>query len=282
MSAVLVHDAYGKSLVRLTKVTRHADRHELKELAVDIQLEGEFAAAYTAGDNSRLVATDTMKNTVYALAKGHPLRDIESFGQTLARHFLDNNAHVASARIHIVEHAWRRIEVQGRDHPHAFLGGGAEKRTMTVSLTRQGLHIESGIDDLLLLKTTDSAFRGFLRDRFTTLPETDDRIFATILKADWLYGPDAADWNDCHRTIRQALLETFAQHKSLGVQQTLFAMGVAALASCPQIEEIRIAMPNKHRLLVNLQVFGMENANEIFVATDEPHGLITGTMRRGQ
>ena len=282
MSAVLVYDAYGKSLVRLTKVTRHADRHELKELTVDVQLEGDFAAAYVQGDNSQLVATDTMKNTVYALAKGHPLADVESFGHALARHFLDNNAHVTAARVHLVEHAWRRIEIDGRDHPHAFLGGGDEKRTCTVTLTRQGLRTEAGIDDLLLLKTTDSAFRGFLRDRYTTLPETDDRIFATILKADWLYNADAADWDGCHRAVRQALLETFARHKSLGVQQTLFAMGEKALEVCPQVEEIRLTMPNKHRLLVNLQPFGMDNANEIFVPTDEPHGLITGTLRRGR
>lgn len=280
MSAVLVHDAYGKSLVRLTKITRHADRHELTELSLDVQLEGDFAAAYTHGDNSRVIATDTMKNTVYALAKSHPLTDPESFGLTLARHFLDNNTHVSGATIQIREHAWRRLEVNGRAHPHAFLGGGGEQRTCTVRLTRQGVKLEAGIDDLLLLKTTDSAFRGFLRDRYTTLPETDDRIFATILRATWLYNTDAADWNACHATIRQALLETFAQHKSLGVQQTLFAMGEQALAVCPNMEEIRLAMPNKHRLLVNLQVFGLDNPNEIFVPTDEPHGLITGTLRR--
>jgi urate oxidase len=280
MAAVLEHDAYGKSQVRLTKVTRDADRHDLKELTVDIQLEGDFVAAYTHGDNSRLVATDTMKNTVYALAKNHPLTDIESFAQALGRHFLDNNAHVSSASIYIEEHAWRRIEVDGRDHPHAFLGGGNEKRTCTVQASHEDCSIESGLDDLLLLKTTDSAFRGFLRDRYTTLPETDERIFATILKAHWRYSVDKADWNGCHRIIRQALLETFAQHKSLAVQQTLFAMGEKALAVCPEIDEITLAMPNKHWLLVNLQVFGMENANEIFVPTEEPYGLITGTLRR--
>lgn len=280
MSVQLVHNAYGKSLVRLTKVTRQGDRHDLNEVTVAIQLEGDFTAAYTEGDNRLVVATDTMKNTVYALARQHPLTDVESFGHTLARHFLDHNAHVTAATVDLVEHAWQRLTVQGRGHPHAFAGGGAEKRTCVVRATRQGVQFEAGIDGLLLLKTTDSAFRDFQRDRFTTLPDTDDRIFATMLQAAWTYQTTAADWNRCHAVTRQALLETFAQHQSLGVQQTLYAMGAAALAACAEIDEVRLTMPNKHRLLVNLEPFGLDNPNAIFVATDEPHGLISGTLRR--
>lgn len=280
MSAALVHDAYGKSLVRLTKVTRHPDRHELKEVSTAIQLEGDFTAAYTAGDNSKLVATDTMKNTVYALARNHPLDDLESFGLTLARHFVDGFSHVRAATVTLHEFGWRRILVGGQPHPHAFLGGGDETRTCTIRVTRQTTCVESGIGGLLLLKTTDSAFRDFVRDQYTTLPDTDDRIFATILQATWVYGMDRADWNACHANVRQALLETFANHKSLGVQQTLFAMGERALEVCGEINEIQLTMPNKHRLLMNLQPFGMDNPNVIFVPTDEPHGLIMGTLRR--
>ena len=282
MSAALVHDAYGKSLVRLTKVTRHPDRHELKELAAAIQLEGDFTAAYTDGDNRKVIATDTMKNTVYALARNHPLDDLESFGLTLARHFVEGFSQVRAATVTLEEHGWRRILVAGAPHPHAFLGGGDETRTCTVRVTRQTTCVEAGIGGLLLLKTSDSAFRDFARDPYTTLPDTDDRIFATILEANWVYGTDRADWNDCHARIRQTLLEAFANHKSLGVQQTLFAMGEQALDVCKDIDEIQLTMPNKHRLLMNLQPFGMDNPNVIFVPTDEPHGLIKGTLRRGR
>lgn len=284
MAAVLVRHAYGKSLVRLTKVTHQADRHELQEVSIDVRLEGDFAGTYLDGDNSRIIATDSMKNTVYVLAKRHPFADLESFGQALAEHFLTAYAQIAVATIGLTERPWRRIEVDGRAHPHAFIGGESEKRTCLVTFSRQERRVEAGIDELLILKTTDSAFRGFIRDPYTTLPEADERIFATMLTGQWLYRTahaDWADWNGCHALIRRTLLETFAGHKSLSVQQTLFAMGEAALAACGAIEEITLTMPNQHRLLVNLRPFGLENDNEIFVPTEEPYGLIAGTVRRG-
>jgi urate oxidase len=280
MSAVLAYNTYGKSQVRLTRVTRHADRHDLKELSVAIQLEGDFAASYTAGDNSRVVATDTMKNTVYILAKQLGVASVERFGQALAGHFLQEYPQVAQATIELEEHLWQRIAAGGREHPHAFVGGGSEKRTCTVVGSRDGVKFESGLDGLLVLKTTDSAFTGFVRDRYTTLPETNDRIFATMVSATWACDPAPADWDANHRLVRQTLLDGFARHPSLGVQHTLFAMGEAALAASSELREIRLQMPNKHRILVNLQPFGLDNKNEVFVATDEPFGLISGTVRR--
>src|SRR5262245_15494487 len=228
MSAVLTSNAYGKSQVRLTRVSRHADRHELKQLSIDIQLEGDFDACYLQGDNCSVIATDSMKNTVYALARQQPLTDIEGFGQALARHFLNTYSHVRSAVVRLSEQPWQRIVVDGREHPHAFVGGSSERYVCTVTLGRPSLRVESGLDGLLLLKTTDSAFKGFLRDQYTTLAEVEERIFATELTARWLYtGP--ADWVCCHQLIRQTLLTAFARHKSLSVQQTLHAMGAAAL-----------------------------------------------------
>jgi urate oxidase len=281
MSAILTQQAYGKSRVRLTKVLRHTDRHELKELCVAIQLTGDFAASYTQGDNSRVVATDTIKNTVYVLAKDHPLTDIESFGQALAGHFLKTYPHVASATINLTEKPWQRIVSNGVEHPHAFVSGGGEHRTSTITLTRQERHIESGFEELALLKTTDSAFTGFLRDRYTTLPETEDRIFATLLTATWFHDKPPDDWNRCYQLIRQTLVAVFAEHKSLSVQHTLHAMGTAALDVCSSLRQISLEMPNRHHLLVNLQPFGLANHNEIFVPTNEPFGLIRATLTRG-
>jgi urate oxidase len=277
---VLTHHAYGKSQIRLTRVTRHADRHDVKELCVGIQLEGDFAASYLAGDNRDIVATDTMKNIVYVLAKKHGIGAVESFGETVARHFVQTYPQVSAATIVLVEHSWRRIVADGLDHPHAFVGGTCEKRKADVTCTRQGVRVDSGLSELSLLKTTDSAFAGFVRDEYTTLRETDDRIFATLLSARWLYGKAPADWNRAYHAVRLALVETFARHHSLSVQQTLHAMGTAALQACPEIDEITLTMPNKHHQLVNLGPFGLENPNEVFVATDEPHGVITGTLSR--
>ncbi|HEY1375840.1 MAG TPA: urate oxidase [Gemmataceae bacterium] len=279
MPTVLVRNAYGKSRVRLTKVQRHADRHDLFEWSIDVQLTGDFAAAYTAGDNRRVVATDTMRNVVYALAADHALTSPEAFALVLGRHFLDSYAQVESATIFIRVDTWQRMEFDGLSHPHAFVGGGSEHRTCTVEQTRQRRRIVAGLADLMLLKTADSAFRDFHRDAYTTLPDTDDRIFATSLTADWRYA-DITDWDADHATVRRTLLETFAAHPSLGVQHTLHAMGETALAAVPGVEEITLTMPNRHRMLVNLSPFGRENPNTVFVATDEPHGLISGTVRR--
>jgi urate oxidase len=280
MSAALTHHAYGKSQVRLTRVTRRADQHDLKELSVAIRLEGDFVRSYSDGDNSQVVATDTMKNTVYVLAKTQGVADVESFGLALAHHFLQEYRQVARAAIELDEQHWQRIAVAGQAHPHAFVGGGGEKRTCVVTLTRESCRVESGLCGLLVLKTTDSSFAGFVRDRYTTLPETDDRIFATMVSAAWLYSSAEADWDACHHLIRRALLDVFATHKSLSVQQTLCAMGEGALEACPHIEQIRLEMPNQHRIMVNLQPFGLDNNNEVFVTTDEPFGLICGTLRR--
>jgi urate oxidase len=278
---MLKSNSYGKSYVRLTKVSRHGDRHELKELSVDIELQGDFARCYTHGDNSKIIATDSMKNTVYVLAKDHPIESIEDFARHLANHFVDTYPQVACATATIREAPWQRISVNAKPHDHSFVGGSCERRTCSVTSDRKSVEIEGGIDGLLVLKTTKSGFVGYVRDRYTTLKETTDRIFATSVTARWQYSTPELDGNRAFETIRTALLEVFATHDSLAVQQTLLAMGEEALKRCAEISEIELTMPNQHRLLVNLQPFGMNNPNEIFVPTNEPFGLIKGTVSRG-
>jgi urate oxidase len=281
MSIRLAEQSYGKSHVRLTKVTRHPDRHELKELSIDIALEGNFDASYLTGDNTQVVATDTMKNTVYALAAGHPLIDNESFALKLAEHFVERNPQVTAATVSAEEPMWRRIVTPTGWHPHAYIAAGPERRTCQVRKTRGEVTVKAGIAALSVLKTTDSAFRDFVRDEFTTLPDTDDRIFATTVNAVWTYKPTTTgDWNGHHGLICRTMIDVFADHKSLAVQQTLYAMGEAALAACAAISEIHLELPNQHRIPVNMVPLGLVNRNEIFVTTSEPFGLITATLRR--
>lgn len=280
--ARIAQQSYGKSRVRLTKVTRHTDRHELKEIAVDITLEGAFEASYLAGDNRRVVATDTMKNTVYALAAGHPLDSIESFAVALAGHFVDRNDHVTAATVAIEEASWRRIEnADGLAHPHAFIAGGTARRTCRVRNDRTTPQVEAGVTGLTLVKTTNSAFRDFLRDEFTTLPDADDRIFGTSVEGQWRYaaGPQP-DWNAAFKKVCRTLVDVFAGHRSLAVQQTLHDMAQAALDACPEVEEISLEMPNQHRIPLDLTPFGLPNRHEIFITTSEPYGLIRATLRR--
>jgi len=277
---------YGKSEVRLVKVRRTRDPHEIVDLTIAVQLEGAFEPVYTKGDNSPCIATETMKNTVYALARQDAIEHAETFACRLADHFAAKPA-VSRVRISAVEHRWERLSVGGRPHPHAFVQPGGERWTavitkdVTKDATKQagGTEVVAGLENLVVLKTTDSAFAGFPRDEFTTLPETQDRILATSVTASWTYRRGATDFAARQR-IRSALVETFAAHESQSVQHTLYAMANAALAACGDATAITLTMPNRHHLLVDLEPFGLDNPNEIFVATEQPYGLIEATVSR--
>jgi urate oxidase len=272
--------AYGKSRVRLVQLTRRTDRHELCDLTLAIRFQGDYDESYTAGDNSAVLPTDTMKNTVYALAAGGRIRDAESFGLSLARHFLDRNPRLERVRIDMTEHAWGRIAVGDRACGHAFVRQGPDTRTAAIEADREVTTVEAGVADLVILKSADSAFAGFPRDEYTTLPETEHRIFATSLTATWRYRDLAVSFDTAWQAVRRTLLETFAEHRSASVQHTLHAMGQAVIDSVDDVASIHLVMPNKHHLPVDLARFGLENRNEIFVPTDEPHGLIEGTITR--
>ncbi|HVT59184.1 MAG TPA: urate oxidase [Thermoanaerobaculia bacterium] len=284
MAIELGENRYGKSAVRLLRVQRHPDRHEICEWTVDVSCAGDLAAAYTLGDNRHVLPTDTMKNTVYALAREHPVRELEEFGLLLGRYFIGNHPQLHQVEVALVARPWARIEVAGQPHPHAFVESAADRRRAVVQVGRDRARVAAGIVDLVVLKSAGSGFEGFPRDRFTTLPESRDRILATRIRADWRYGDAAvaaADFAAAFASVRRTLLETFAAHQSRSLQHTLFAMGEAVLAALPEVEEIRLTLPNKHYLLAALAPFGLDNDGEVFVATDEPYGLIEGIVRRG-
>jgi urate oxidase len=260
--------------VRVVKVTRTPGRHALRDLTVDVALEGDFAAAHVSGDNSALIATDTMRNVVYALARTHPIDSLESFGAALVEHFLGAGPTVTRVRIDVAEHPWERLG----DHEHAFQRGHGGTRIASVSGDGTTIDYEAGIDDLLVLKTTASGWEGFVRDQYTTLPETDDRIMATIVTGRWSYAqaPGDGDWH----AVRDTLLDAFADHYSPSVQFTLNVMGEAVLERHANVERIHLSLPNRHHLLFDLQRFGLDNPNVVFQATTEPYGLIEATIER--
>jgi urate oxidase len=277
---MLAQSSYGKSRVRLVQVLRRGDRHDLRDLTVAIRFEGDFDESYTAGDNSAVLPTDTMKNTVYALAAQQPVREPETFGLALANHFLARNPRLRRVRVDLTEHLWGRIARGERQHGHAFVREGSDTRTAALSVHRKRTIVGAGIADLLILKSADSAFTGFPRDEYTTLPETRDRLLATALTATWRYGDPDIEFGPAWHGVRATLLQAFAEHRSESVQHTLYAMGEAVLEAIADVTAIRLVMPNKHHLPVDLARFGLENRNEIFVPTDEPHGLIEATLVR--
>jgi urate oxidase len=273
VSVILGDNQYGKAETHMVRVTKSGARHELKDLNVSVALSGDFAETHLTGDNSKVVPTDTQKNTVFAFAKD-PIGEIEDFGIRLARHFVSEFASVYRARVSIEEFGWERI------HDHAFVRAGLEKRLATVTCTDDGTWVVAGVGDLVVLKSTGSEFHGFVKDRFTTLPETRDRIMATSLLARWRYAGSDIDWRKSFDVIRRLLLDTFATKHSLSLQQTLYAMGEAVLQAHREVAEIRMTMPNRHHFAVDLSPFGMANDNEVFYAADRPYGLIEGTVTR--
>ena len=273
---IRLHDhRYGKSAVRLVHVSRHGHRHCLADLDVNITLAGDLSETYLTGDNGKVLATDSQKNTVYAFAKQFGISRVEDFAMELARHFVRSQSAVNRSRIRIDERRWERITAE-----HSFARSGTELRTTVVTYDGERTWIIGGMTGLDMLNTTGSEFRGYPRDPYTTLPETGDRILATSLTAHWRYATADGDWDDWHATIRSALMSAFADTYSKSLQQTLYAMGQRAMEACPQIAEIRLTLPNKHHLLVELDKFGLGNPNEVFVATQEPFGLIEGTLVR--
>lgn len=281
MAIRIFQDNYGKSKVRLLKIDRRNEHHKIQSLTLDIALEGDFDAIHKDGDNSLCLPTDTMKNTVYALAgQKKEIEPIEAFGHRLAAYLLDNNPQVERAVINIKQHSWKRMKDDEGEYDHSFISGSGEKRIAKIDAKREGVTLESGVKDLIVMKTTRSGFVGFLKDDYTTLPEVSDRVFSTAIKAVWRYNnPDSAS-EEVFNSIREKILHVFAEHDSLSVQHTLYAMGEAVLEEVGEIDEIAFSLPNIHYLPVDMTKFGQENENRIFVPTSEPYGLIEARLSR--
>jgi urate oxidase len=279
--ANLGHNCYGKSRVRLSRITRHDDRHEFNEWTVEVLLEGDFATSFTRADNSRLLPTDTMKNTVYSRARVSGAATIEQFAMELGDYLLQEHAHVSGVKIEIEEKAWERMAVDGNPDPTTFRLGGPEVHTVrAVRDQGRAWTIRSGVDGLVILKTTKSAFTGYIQDRLTTLKPASDRIFGTRARATWEYALSSPPYAEVRSRIIAAMLKEFTTHHSMSVQHTLFDMGKAALEAAPEIASVTLTMPNLHHLLADLSSFGQDNPNHIFIPIDEPHGYIEATIER--
>jgi urate oxidase len=277
----LAENRYGKSRVRLMKVTRDDRGDNLREWTVEVLLKGDFESAHLHGDNSKILPTDTMKNTVYSIARSSKATSMEDYAKDLADFLLSRNPQVDSASIRVESTLWKRLTIDGKPHPSAFMRGSGELQTTKVERNQVGpFHILSGLDNLVLLKTANSGFEGYIKDSLTTLPETKDRLFGTAISATWRYVSSDLPFDHIRVKLREMMLRTFANHDSKSVQQTLYAMAESALEEITEIDEIEIVMPNKHCLLVDLSRFGQDNPNEIFVPTDEPHGYIEARVRR--
>lgn len=270
--AVLGTNRYGKAGIRLMKVDRDTERHVLHDLTVSVALWGDMAAVHLQGDNTAVLPTDTQKNTVYAFAREHGVGSAEDFAALLAGHFVASQPAVRGAQVDVEVHGWHRLA------DHSFSRTGPDVRTASVAVDEDGTRTVSGVRDLVLLSSTGSEFRGFAVDPYTTLAETDDRILCTSVDARWRHVVEQADWEASYDGVLNALTTAFADTYSNSLQQTLYAMGERVVATCHGISEIRLSLPNRHHLLVDLTPFELDNPNEVFHVDDRPYGLIEGTV----
>ena len=277
----LIRNSYGKGRVRIMRVKRDSARHEVRELSVQVMLTGDFEAAYTEGDNSKVIATDSIKNIVNIVARDNVGAENEDFVGLLATYFLDRYAHVDAVEVTATETKWSRIAIEGAGHDHSFVLDGNGKPVVSLSATREGRRLASGMSGFTFLKTTQSGWEDYWFDEATTLKPTADRLFATAMDASWVWSGVPASYAAANAAVLEVALKVFATTYSPGVQNTLYLMGEAVLAAVPQIAEITVACPNKHYLPIDLSPFGRGFDGQVFTPTDEPHGQIECTIARG-
>ncbi len=274
---------YGKSEVRLVHVARGAGpagEDLLRDWNVSTSLSGDLADTHLTGSNAKVLPTDSQKNKVYALAKELG-RDVEpeAFGLELASFFTSSQEPVTRARVRVEEYGWTPIGGRG----YSFARSGDLVRTTVVQVDAAlGASVVSGLRDLTVMNTTASEFRGYPKDPYTTLPETNDRILATSVNASWRFRPEAVTggiyWGGAFLVAKSSILTTFAGTYTYSLQQMLYTIGSSLLDALPSICEVRLSLPNKHHYIVDLSPFGLENDREVYLAGDRPYGLIEGTV----
>jgi urate oxidase len=281
MSVRLAENSYGESNIRLLRLARQEGRHDVKDLTLTIRFDGDFEAAHAKGDNRKIVSGDTVKNTVYALARQHSMETAEDFALHLIEHFLTYNPQIATVRVETAENVWARLPHGGKPHPSAFARAGGERRTASLAGTRETTSIRSGVDGLVVMKTSDATFDDFLREPYTTLTADSNRILGAVIQADWLYAKEEdMEFGPVWHGVRQMLVEVFAEHKSKSLQHTLYAMGEAVLNNFNNVEEIHLSSPEKHLNLVDLTPLGMDNPGTVFLPLDAPSGTADATLKK--
>jgi urate oxidase len=280
MATRLAENSYGETHIRLLRLARQEGRHDIKDLTLAIRFEGDFEAAHAKGDNRRIVPGDTIKNTVYALARQHSMETAEDFALHLIDHFLTYNPQISRVYVETAEDVWARLPHGPKPHPSAFLRSSDEKRLAVVSATREGTLVRAGVENLRVLRTSEAAFDDFLKDPYTTLEAEHNRVLATVVGADWLYAGEEVEFGPLWHGVRQMLLETFAEHKSRSLQHTLYAMGEAVLSNFDNVQEIHLSLPDRHFDLADLAPLGMDNPGRVYVPADEPQGWVEATLKK--
>jgi urate oxidase len=275
-TVVLGKNQYGKAENHVVRINRDTDRHEIRDLVVTSQLRGDLEEVHTLGDNAHCVPTDTQKQTVFAFAQQYGIESPEQFLLKLADHFTGEFDWITGGRWAAQEYVWNRIN----DHDHCFVQHKDEVRTAVVVADGEERTVISGFKDLTVLKSTQSGFTGYPKDKYTVLPETEDRIMSTDVATRWRYNTTEVDYDAVYENVKKIILAKFTDHYSKALQETLYLMGKAVIEAHPEIDEIKFSCPNKHHFVYDLGFCGLENDKETHWAADRPYGLIEATIQR--
>ena len=276
----LVSNSYGKGRVRVLRLHKDGPHHEVRELNVEALMTGDFGRLFTDADNAKAVSTDTVKNLINIVARENPSLGTEAFCAAVCQRFLERYPQVEAVDITAHETKWVRYEKGGTPHPHAFVLDSNGRPFATLSASRAGTSVTSGLSGFTFMKTTESGWDKYEKDSYTTIKETRDRICATSMEALWVWAKQPADYAAANKLILDTMLDVFVSTYSESVQDSMYRMGMAALAAVPEIETVSMACPNKHYIPINLAAFDLTNDNMVFLPTDEPHGQIECTVGR--
>jgi urate oxidase len=262
--------SYGASHIRLLRITRRGDRHDLRDLVISVNVEGEVADAFTKGDNELLLPADTLRNTVHAIARDVKLAEIEHIGLALAQHFMEHQPQFTRVRVELSEQPWARLPVGGRAQGQAFTTMSGERRTAAVTSNGSRVSVVAGIEDFTIMKTSGAAFEGYLSDQFTTIEAVPDRVLSVTADAHWTYLHEEIAFGPTWQGVRQLLIEAFVEELSRSVEHSAHAMAEIALSSYVDLGDVTVRLRQRSLPLVELAQFGLDNPHVLFRPEEAP------------
>ena len=270
----------GESRLRMLRIVRRGDRHDARDLTVSIRFEGDFSTAFLEGRPDGIIPGETLKSLVHQIVREHAGAEIEVVGLALCRLVLGAHRQVSRVRVEITEQPWSRMDVGGKPQGQAFVLGGPEQRTVAITSNGTQTSVVAGIDHLTLMRTA-----GFLARRVG--PRADDGLDDAVqgllvgsLSAKWTYSNADVTFGPYRQGVRAAIADTFAMHAARSVQHTLYAIADVVLATYEEILDVTLAMHERPYRPADLFSSQLENPDELFVAAEEPLGVVEVTVER--
>jgi urate oxidase len=277
---VIRASSQGESRVRVLRIVRRGDRHDARDLSVACRFEGSFVAAFREGRADGLLPGETLKNIVYGVARERGAEDIEVFGLALCERLLTEHPQLTRVRVDVDEQRWARLEAGGRVQGQAFAAGSPEKRTAAVTSNGAQTAVVSGIEDLVLMRTSGLVERDPREADPSGVTDGVQRLLVAALSARWTYTSADVTFASYRQGVRATIVDTFAWHATRSVQHTLYNIADVVLASYQEIADITLALRERPYRPADLFSEGVDNPDELFVALNEPLGVVEVTVER--